>query len=478
MLRAFLLQSADMLRKYGLYVAAGLAVIVLALLAGLAWRPIIIQFDEKNQQIHALVWTTGQALQAAQINLDPADMVEPGIHQAVPLNGKIQIRRVGQVYLWQANGLKRLGSADSSPTHLLEQSSIPIGAADRLTWNGLPIPPEQPLPQNNGQNFILQLTRARSLVLDINGQRKTVTTNAATAAQALWEAGVHLSPGDALSTSPETPLNTGQTGPLVIAYQSAQPLIIQVGKKQIHARSTAEQVGQALADAGISLQGLDFSEPAEDQALPKDGKIRVVRVREKVNLKETLLPYEQKTTYDTSLEMDQRKILQAGQMGVQVTRERVRIEDEKEVARVVDSDWTASEPVAETVGVGSKVAAKALDAPNGKIEYWRAVNVYATSYSPCNQGTGKCSYSTSSGMHLQKGVIAVTSSWYHIIGGLRVYVPGYGTGVIADIGGGIPGKPWIDLGFDENSFASQAFTGWTTLYFLMPAPENTSWVLP
>ena len=53
-----------------------------------------------------------------------------------------------------------------------------------------------------------------------------------------------------------------------------------------------------------------------------------------------------------------------------------------------------------------------------------------------------------------------------------MYVTGYGFGVIGDVGGGISGTPWIDLGFDEESFKTQAFVGWVTMYLLMPAPAN------
>ena len=77
-----------------------------------------------------------------------------------------------------------------------------------------------------------------------------------------------------------------------------------------------------------------------------------------------------------------------------------------------------------------------------------AISVWATSYSPCTQGYDHCSWSTSSGARLTKGIIAVRYSWYLLFAGERVYVPGYGFAVIGDVGGGLPDRYWIDLGFE------------------------------
>ena len=124
---------------------------------------------------------------------------------------------------------------------------------------------------------------------------------------------------------------------------------------------------------------------------------------------------------------------------------------------------------------GTKVTVRTLDTPDGTIEYYRAVTVYATSYSPCRSGTSSCITGTALGMKVGKGVVAVTSDWYRRFGGQSVYVPGYGKGVIADVGGGIPGRRWIDLAYEDDTFE-----GWsreTTLYFLTPVPADMVWVL-
>ena len=103
--------------------------------------------------------------------------------------------------------------------------------------------------------------------------------------------------------------------------------------------------------------------------------------------------------------------------------------------------------------------------------------MYATSYSPCQTGIPGCQHwAPPAASQLHKGIVAVTLAWYRLMDGQRVYIPGYGFAVIADVGGGIPGTYWIDLGFSEEDY--QAWHQTVTIYFLTPAPASAPAVLP
>lgn len=65
-------------------------------------------------------------------------------------------------------------------------------------------------------------------------------------------------------------------------------------------------------------------------------------------------------------------------------------------------------------------------------EYWTAVQMYASVYSPCASGTGGCSYGTASGARAGYGIVAVDYSIYSYLAGMRVYIPGYGLATIGD----------------------------------------------
>jgi resuscitation-promoting factor RpfB len=460
-----------MRKKWTILLAAGLTAAAL-LAAGLAFfaQPITISDQDEVIEARALALTTGQALYAAGITLDALDRVTPALESPLPFNRQVRIERAVQAYLWSGGQLRAVTGLARTPAELLADAGITLQPGDELWWNGSRLPPNFPLPA--GFPLVFHLQQAQPVTVIIDGQPSQISSTGPAVIDALWEAGVRLEPGDWLSVDPGHPLPQDT----VVGYKAARPVTVLSEGQPFSFRSAAETVGQALSDAGVSLQNLDYSQPAEDQPLPSDRTIRVVRVREEIHLEETLIPFDSQTAPDPDVELDQRRVTVPGQYGVQVTRERVRYEDGQEISRVVDSDWIASEPVTQTVGYGTQIVPKTLDSPAGPIEYYRAVQVYATSYSPCRLGTGKCSYTTSSGSRLTKGTIAVTLRWYRMLKGHRVYVPGYGLGVIADVGGGIPGRYWIDLGFDEDNY--EPMLGWMTLYFLTPAPENVPWVLP
>jgi uncharacterized protein YabE (DUF348 family) len=461
-----------MIRKSFPYPTALLAAFLLVTACWYLLRPVQIVDGTQTTPIPAKGgWIVAQVLQAAGISLAPEDQVEPGPYALVPLNGQIRIRRAIQAWVWEDGQMHTAFGPGPSAFDLLAQNKISLEPEDRLLWNGKPAT-EEALPQT-GQPLVLQIIRAKTVRLDIAGQPREIQTTAASAARALWEAGVQVGPGSRLSADPASLPSSSS----VIAYQPGRAMTIQVGGQTLAVQTTAATVGEALAETGLSLQGMDYSLPAEDQPVPADGRIRVVRVLEEISLNQTLLPYE--TVYEPlpDLEMDAQQTINPGQYGVKVERTRARFEDGQEISRGVDSDWTASEPVAQTIGTGAKVVMNAAGTAEGGINYWKAVEVYATSYSPCQQGLDHCSWGTSSGARLTKGIIGVTHSWYVQLAGQQVYIPGYGYGVIGDVGGGIPGKPWIDLGWDEENY--QPMGGWMTMYLLGPAPANPSeWSLP
>lgn len=102
--------------------------------------------------------------------------------------------------------------------------------------------------------------------------------------------------------------------------------------------------------------------------------------------------------------------------------------------------------------------------------------MYATSYSPCRIFKDHCDSYTASGATLKKGIVAMTGTWYRYSGGDQIYVPGYGVGTVADTGGGIPGRYWLDLGYSDDDYVSWHQN--VTVYFLAPVPANIMWVLP
>jgi 3D (Asp-Asp-Asp) domain-containing protein len=220
----------------------------------------------------------------------------------------------------------------------------------------------------------------------------------------------------------------------------------------------------------MPLLGLDYSIPAENEPLPSDGQIRVVHVSESVILAQKPIPFDNKLQASAEVPLDQTQILQPGETGLSVQRIRIRYEDGKEISRVTENETVVRPPKTRILGYGTKVEIKTAVVDGVSIEYWRVVQMYATSYSPCNSGVANCGATTASGKPLRKGSIAVNRNLYYSMLGQQLYIPGYGVGTIEDLCGGCVGKPWIDLGFSDSNY--QPWHSWVTVYFLTPVPSN------
>jgi 3D (Asp-Asp-Asp) domain-containing protein len=272
---------------------------------------------------------------------------------------------------------------------------------------------------------------------------------------------------DTIEPALETPVKADIT----VTYSPAQELGISVDGQTVTVKSSALTVGQALASAGVPLLGLDKSLPAESDPLPADRQVKIIRVSEVVSLVEKSIPFAKKFEYSADLAVGAQKVIQAGEPGLMVSRVRVRYEDGAEIERVTEAETLVRQPKDSVVSLGTQVTVQTLDVPGGQIQYWRAVQMYATSYSPCRSGTSKCSSGTASGIPVKHGVVAMTRGLYNQLAGSQVYIPGYGVGVIGDVGGGFPdGRLWIDLGYSDEDW--QNWGGMVTVYFLAPAPAS------
>lgn len=421
---------------------------------------------------HAL--TVEGALRSAGIELAEGDEVKPGGSTWLSKAEQIEVNssRLVRVRVEPGGEVLEVETALLTPREILEAVGIEAGADDLVLLNGQSVAMDIPL--NKRGEVILTYRRAVELLLTIDGEERGLLTTAPNLGTALWEAGIEVRKGDRISQPLDLPL----TGDLAVEIHSGRTIAIEVDGATLQGYSAAETVGEALAENGIGLQDLDYSEPSESEAIPDDGLIRVARVSEELQVEQDTIPFEIQSVPDDTLEINTRKVVQEGQVGIKASRVRVRYEDGAEVARENEGEVTLAEAVDRVVHYGTKIVDKYLDTPDGPITYYMAVDVTATSYSPCRSGVpGKCYTGTSYGLPVQKGVIGVTRAWYYMFRGTQIYVPGYGVGTIADIGYYPYSDSWIDLGYSDDDYQSWGATN-LTIYFLSPAPPGFTGVLP
>lgn len=438
-------------------------------------RPVSLTVDGITQTVTTRALTVRGALQAAGIRVSALDEVIPPAGTWIARDTRIVFNHAGLIRVWAELEGKNIAvnTAARTPPEIVAAAGLTPGEDDAYLLNGLLISSNLPLEAKTGT--VLQYLPSIPFTVQVDGETIQAASTAATLGAALWEAGIALHNGDMVSPALTQKLERG----MEVTITRGRLVSVSVDGKTLQVSSTAQTVGQALQQSGIALQDMDYSKPAESEALPEDGRIEVIRVTEEVLVEQSTLPYTVEYVPDDTMELDQTTVKVEGEYGLQAKRVRVRYENGKEVSRTDEGTVVLKEPVTQQVGYGTQIVYKTLDTPDGPITYYRAITVTATSYSPCNSGVSECLYGTAYGLPVQKGVIAVRLAWYQFLKGTKMYVPGYGIGTVADTGYYPYNPNWIDLGYTDAEFALYGkFYPSITVYLLAPAPSYVPGIMP
>ena len=228
------------------------------------------------------------------------------------------------------------------------------------------------------------------------------------------------------------------------AVWGANNVRIVVDGQTVTLPQTGDTVRQALSDAGVHLGQDDVSQPAPDQALPSGGVIRVSRVQFVEGTQDVSVPYR------TIVRSGSRgnnpyhpTVTNEGRNGLKRVTYRARMVDGKEVERVTVGEQVVREAVPQIVTSRKPQVLGSRGAYAGA----KTLTVLATAYDP---GPGSCGkYAdghTCNGKRAGYGIIAVDPKMVPL--GAKLFVPGYGYGIAADVGGAIKGYH-VDLGFNS-----------------------------
>ena len=446
------------------------AVILLAviLLIGIALalalrKTVTVNVEGQSQNVTAYAFTVGNLLHRLEIPLSPLDELSPAQDAWLKNGDQITLVRAIPVQVLADGQMRSLYSANRTPVSLFTSAGVSVLPGDQILSNGQVIDPAQPFPENI-ESLSLQIIRLVGYSLTEKGKTTDLTSTARTLGSALWTAGYAIFDTDQLDPPAYTPL----TPDLSATLKHSTQVTIHALNISVTTRTAAVTVGEALGEAGLTIQGLDYTIPPPEAPIPPDGEMRLVRVTEEVQVEQSPLAFETEYQPDPDLEIDNQSILQTGEYGLSAQRVRVRYEDGQEVSRQVESQWVARQPQPRIIGYGTSVVMHTAVVDSVTIQYWRTLNMYATSYHPAGVGS-----TTASGLPLKKGVAAVDRSIIPFY--TQMYVPGYGEALAADIGGGVVGR-MIDLGYSDDDYVP--WHQWVTVYFLWPPPDNIVWTIP
>lgn len=449
-----------------------LALLGMAFVYQFTGKEVLLSIDGNNRLVRTHTRRVGELLSDLEIGLEAADYMNVPTSRTISDDMRIEIKRAKEILVHSANDVQVFRSASSSPANVLAEMGMRIYPGDELWINGTErVHPQEYFEIAPGS---IRLDRGKQFEISLDGSLQSIRSSAPTIGLAIIEAGVTLFEGDRIEPALNADLEEGTR----VEIERARLIVIRVGERELPVQSAGRTVGDVLVDAGVSISGMDYVVPGLEDAVPEDGLVRVVHVEEDVLIELEPLPFE--TVYQPveTLELDQLQVQNQGTFGVQAERVRIRYEDGEEVSREIEEAVTVVEPEPRVIGYGTKIVVRTLNTGYGTIEYWRAVPVYATSYSPCRLGIDRCGFVTAAGTGVERGTIGVIRSWFRLMRGWPVFVPGYGPGSIQDIGAGFSDRDWIDLGFTDEEW--EPWHAWTTLYFLTPVPplDQIPWILP
>jgi uncharacterized protein YabE (DUF348 family) len=482
-------------------------IVMLVLVAALAWgylqslASVRIIVDGTARNLHTNQTSVATVLRDAGVKTWPQDRIVPPLDTPIEDGDAIRVDHARPVVVNVDGQTIHTRSLKSAPAEILADLGFMLSPYDKIIVDSQPpVSVSQPVealasasagrwtaaslssrsPREVGLAGLSQMPRSitvqRAVTLNVrtNGTAPvTLHTTAPTVGEALREAGMTLYLADRVSPDLSTPVSDGQA----VSIEPAVPLTILADGHHLHTRTHRKTVSEALAEVGVPLSGLDYTDPVPNAPLKPDMTIRVVRVAETFRIEQEPVPFEIQWLPDAEMEIDTRSLKQTGENGVLQNRIRVRYEDGKEVSRQLEDSGIIREPKNKIISYGTQIIVRTLDTPNGPVEYWRRIRMLATAYTASTAGTSKTATyygRTRLGWQMRFGIVAVDPAVVRL--GSRVYVANYGIGDAGDTGNAIKGRR-IDLGFDDEDPRVWQWYRWTDVYLLTPVPDNVSYVI-
>ena len=379
----------------------------------------------------------------------------------------------------------------TTPAELMADAGIPFSPRDQVLVYGLDVGWDDEIPTGSDGASETRLSGGPSwerverspLVIEVKRSVRltvyedtipfTIHTLADTVGEALRDAQVTIFLGDEVQPGLGTRVSSG----LRVFIRRSIPVNLVADGVLYKTRTLSDSVGDVLAEIGVGLTGLDEVTPQLGDGLYPDMQIRIVRVKEEVEIEEKIAPFDTVWLPDPNLPIDT-IVEHPGAEGITRSRFRILYRDGVMVDRAREDVWEAQEPRNKQIVYGQKIEPRIFITDDGQeITFWRKVRMRATSYSASTAGVSPSVpwYGfTRTGDRMRKGIVAVDPDIVPLR--TRVFVPGYGFGDALDTGGNIKFRR-IDLGYDDHNLV--LWSRWVDVYLLWPPPPEHQivWVI-
>ncbi len=254
----------------------------------------------------------------------------------------------------------------------------------------------------------------------------------------LVQAGVNLGPKDEyrLSTTKlvnDTIITVHRAVPVTVAYQGKTEVVL----------TAKRTIGEFAESMGVNRPDIKLI-PSVEAKLEPNMHIQVVTLTEKIVESEVPERFTIIRSPDSTLEKGVERVIEEGQDGKKKVTLRLQFADGVEVGAQPVSEVITENPKPQIIHVGTR---DMVETSRGSMRFSRMEIMEASAYLPTD---GSPAGLTATGIAAGRGIVAVDPDVIPL--GTRVYVPGYGVALAADVGGAIVGNK-IDLCVEDYSEA-------------------------
>lgn len=292
----------------------------------------------------------------------------------------------------------------------------------------------------------------------VDGRTVSLQTQAATVGELLEECAVQIADGDLVHPDGKSSVSDN----MIVEVIRSFPVYLEVDGRRLSYRTTGITVAELLRHFNVTLADEDVVEPAPGTRLVESATVFVTRIRSTYETKVEQLPYGIRFVKDPNLLWGREVVARPGEVGLRSTTYRRVYTNGRLTGEYLVKDVIKKQPVDRIIRVGRKLTWHRLKTRIGTLYYRYKVTMEASAYYPGAESTGIYADGiTATGHVAGHGVVAVDPDYIPL--GTRLYIPGYGLALAADVGGAIKGNR-IDLCFDTYFEAQHYGRRYVTVY--------------
>lgn len=282
--------------------------------------------------------------------------------------------------------------------------------------------------------FSWKQVSAKEIILVDGDISMEIKSRARNVGELLAEQGVTLHEKDEIEPQLDERVSDG----MAVKITRARDVSIIKGEQTIPVITTKSLVRDVLAQAGVETAENDKVIPGLDDTC--EDTIQVIKVEKKTVIEELSLPYSTEKVAEDTLYKGEERVLQKGKKGLEQHVFEVVLENGKETARQLIKKTLVREPVKQVVATGTR---QTISRGGQPLQFKEVLTMSSTGYTH----TGNRTYTD---IWPAAGTVAVDPTVIPLR--TRLYIDGYGYATAMDIGSAIKGNR-IDLFFETKKEA-------------------------